>query len=75
MFFVMSSVAEEGFLRPEIVARIVRESGEEITHRFDMDFVDLLPRPLSAVEVALTVHPGVRYTFGDVHVFWEISRL
>ena len=66
VFFVMSSVAEEGYLRPEIGARIVRQSGEELTHRFDMDFVDLLPRPLRAVEVALTVNSGVRYTFGEV---------
>jgi outer membrane protein insertion porin family len=68
VFFVMSAVADDGYLRPEVEATIKRESGEVITHRFDIDFLDLLPRPLRGIEVQLVVTPGVRYRFGELKV-------
>jgi outer membrane protein insertion porin family len=75
VFFAMSSVSAEGYLRPEIEAQILRESGETITHQFDVEFLDLLPRPLRAVKVALKVNRGVRYTFHDVKFTGDLSIL
>lgn len=68
VFFVMSAVADDGYLRPEVEATIERESGEVITHRFDVNFMDLLPRPLRGRAVSLEVKQGVRYTFGELQI-------
>lgn len=68
VFFAMSTVAEEGYLRPQVEATIHRESGEVLVHQFDSDFAALLPRPLRGLAVELKVRPGVRYRFGTVAV-------
>jgi len=68
VFFVMSSVVDEGYLRPEVEATIERDTGENVVHRFDVDFMDLLPRPLQGRHVTLTVKPGVRYKFGELNL-------
>ncbi len=68
VFFAMSSVAEKGFLDPAVQAYITPVEGEPWQHTFDMDFRDLLPRPLRAQAVRLELERGVRYQFNTVTV-------
>lgn len=68
VFFAMSSVAEKGFLEPQITAYITPETGETWSHDFNMDFATLLPRPLSASAVRIELERGLRYRFGAVTV-------
>lgn len=68
VFFAMSSVAEKGFLEPSVLAVITPLEGEPWEHEFDMDFANLLPRPLTASKVRLELDRGVRYRFGEVSV-------
>lgn len=68
VFFAMSSVAEKGFLEPAVTAMITPVEGEPWTHEFDMDFANLLPRPLEAQHVRLELDRGLRYRFGGVTV-------
>lgn len=68
VFFAMSSVAENGFLEPEVTAWITPREGEPWVHEFDMDFANLLPRPLAARKVRLEIVPGMRFRFGEVTV-------
>lgn len=68
VFFAMSSVAEKGFLEPSVAATITPVEGEAWHHDFDMDFANLLPRPLTASRVRLDLNRGLRYRFGQVSV-------
>jgi len=68
VFFAMSSVAEKGFLEPSVTAIITPVEGEIWTHEFDLDFANLLPRPLAASQVRLELNRGLRFRFGDVVV-------
>ncbi|MCF3649083.1 BamA/OMP85 family outer membrane protein [Synoicihabitans lomoniglobus] len=68
VFFAISAVAEDGYLKPTVEAQIERENGESFTHEFDESFANLLPRPLRAVRVDLQVKRGVRYYFDAVIV-------
>ncbi|WP_221030139.1 BamA/OMP85 family outer membrane protein [Actomonas aquatica] len=66
VFFTLSAVAANGYLRAEVDATIERPSGEVLKHHFDYRFAELLPRPLEAVRLDLEVIQGVRYHFGEV---------
>jgi outer membrane protein insertion porin family len=68
VFFAMSSVADKGFLEPSVSALITPVEGAPWSHEFDMDFANLLPRPLQAQQVRLELDRGVRYRFGEVSV-------
>ena len=68
VFFAMSAVAAQGYLRASVQAEIGLESGQELEHAFDPDFRNLLPRPMRATRVRLIVDPGVRYRFENVEV-------
>ncbi len=68
VFFTLSAMASDGFLRPTVTAEIERESGETFTHEFDRDFDELLQRPLRARALRLQVERGVRYHFDDVTI-------
>ncbi len=68
VFFTLSAMAADGFLRATVTAEIERQSGERFTHVFDRDFTNLLPRPLAATALRLRVEPGVRYRFETVSI-------
>lgn len=68
VFFTLSDLAAEGYLRAEVRAEMQRATGERLTHNFDRDFNNLLARPLTVTALTLQVHPGVRFHFGKVEV-------
>ena len=68
VFFTLSAMASDGYLRATVTAEIERSSGERFTHIFDRDFANLLPRPLAATGLRLQVEPGVRYRFETVSI-------
>ena len=62
-----SSLAAEGFQRPEIIIEAVLQGGGEPRQfTFDPTFATPLPRPLSAVKVRFKVKPGVRFYIDTV---------
>ncbi|GAB5562215.1 MAG: hypothetical protein SynsKO_38620 [Synoicihabitans sp.] len=68
VFFAISTVAEKGFLDPQVEAEITTSDGRTFTHEFDAGFENLLARPLSASRVKLRIQRGVRYRFSSVEV-------
>lgn len=68
VFFALSTVAEKGFLNPQIEAEITTRDGNTFTHQFDGDFENLLQRPLAASRVKLRIDRGLRFRFRTVEV-------
>lgn len=65
-FLIVSSLVQEGYLRPEVEARITATDGRVLTDRFTAELTTFLPRPLVASEVTFQVRRGVRSVFEDV---------
>ncbi|ACB76767.1 BamA/OMP85 family outer membrane protein [Opitutus terrae] len=65
-FLLMSALVEQGFLHPEIQARITTPEGRAETHPFDATLQSSLPRSVRATELNLDVKRGRRYRFDEV---------
>ncbi len=66
VFLVISTVAEQGYLAPQVRAHLTLTDGTLRTFSFDARLTALLPRPLTASAVKLEVEPGVRFTVETV---------
>ena len=67
-FFVISTLVEDGYLRPVVAAEIRRSDGSEHRHEFDHELTNLLSRPLRVARLRLVVDRGVRYRFGALTI-------
>lgn len=74
VFLIVSSLADQGFLAPQVAASLTRDDGTEQTFVFDATLSKLLPRPLAAKRVRFEIEPGVRSTVEGV-VFTGLSVL
>ncbi len=61
-----SELQRDGYLRPEIIARVTSESGERETFRWIDTLGEPLPRTLRARHVHFRIHEGVRHHYRDV---------
>ena len=61
-FLLVSALAEQGFLRPRVTARLSPDGRDALSFEFDETLSTMLPRPLSARKVEFTIDPGVRST-------------
>lgn len=66
VFLIVSSLAEQGYLQPQIEAKMTTPEGEQHTAEFDASLTVLLPRPFAATSVEFEIEPGVRYTIEAV---------
>lgn len=68
MFLLMSSVQEDGFLKPTIEVHLRGENGERSTLTLDAEMNTSVPRGLKAREVEFSVDRGVRYFVGALRI-------
>lgn len=68
VFLLMAAVAEDGYLKPTVRARMDLADGRQIEEVFDAELATLLPRPLAVRRLELEVDRGVRYFIDDVEV-------
>lgn len=61
-----SSLAEEGFQKPQIEIKATLADGTVRSLAFDPTFANPLPRPIEASAVKFSLKPGVRYHIADV---------
>jgi outer membrane protein insertion porin family len=71
VFFLVSTLNDEGYLRPRITLQMTRTDGTELSHEFDADLTSLLPRPLELTRVKFEVERGEHYQFQEVKVSGE----
>lgn len=68
VLMIVSSLAGEGYLRPEIKARLTLADGRKAEFTFDASLSTLLPRELEAVAVRLDVDEGMRSVVDGVEI-------
>lgn len=65
-FMIISELAGDGFLRPELEVRVTRVDGGTQTFKFDASLETLLPRPLEIKAARFVVTRGVRSVIEEV---------
>lgn len=68
VFLLMAALADEGYLRPVVKARVTLQAGRQIDFEFDHELLTVLPRPMAATALQLEVTEGVRYTLDEIKV-------
>lgn len=66
VFMIVSSLADEGFLRPKVQTRLTQADGSVTTFDFDETLTTLLPRTLEIKAARFTVERGVRSVVNKV---------
>jgi outer membrane protein insertion porin family len=66
VLILMSRVQRDGYLHPEIDAKITFDNGEVVTYHWKEAIEDPLPRPLEARRVDFEVSKGVRYFYDHI---------
>jgi outer membrane protein insertion porin family len=66
VLILMSRVQRDGYLKPEITARITLEDGEVVTYHWREAIEDPLPRPLQARRVDFQIARGIRYYYDTI---------
>ena len=65
-FMIISELAGDGFLRPEIDVRVTLKDGRTESFKFDASLETLLPRPLEITAARFVVTKGVRSVIEEV---------
>jgi len=64
---IFSGLQRDGYLRPEIIARVTMDDGERQTFRWRTTLGEPLPRSLRARSVHFRIHEGARYHYREIH--------
>ncbi len=60
---LIARMQEDGYLLPEVEARLVLEDGEEVAHRWNHTLATLLPRPTRAVRADFYLEKGILFHY------------
>ena len=64
---LISSLHRDGYLKPQIQAKVVLADGTKVSYDWDRAVRDEpLPRPCNARRVEYRIRKGIRYYFGDI---------
>jgi outer membrane protein insertion porin family len=63
---ILSRLTEDGFLQPELTARVTLTNGQTRSFHWHQTFYANLPRPLEATHVEFDIHKGVFYYYKDI---------
>ncbi len=66
VFILTSRLQHDGYLKPEITARVTLDDGEVRTFTWEDGLTKLLPRPMNATAVRFQIERGVLFYYDDV---------